>query len=273
VDPGLGGMIPDLGIPRPANVELASAELLYDVQAVKDAPATIIFANDRMKLQAAKWVPNDPRRGGADGLTWGYAAFNPVGVAVFDPATGGQRLATAAELESVIVEAMDAWTNRSCLKDPITRIQPGAVFPDMLTWGWLTSAFIPQFANLGILGITATFVFVENGELTDIDGNGAPDVAFREVYFNAHRVWSHAGPLGTIDLFSVVAHEAGHAFGSGHFGKVFVKTKDLPKLQQGDVSVIKYAPKAMMNAVYVSGRSEMHGTDNAGFCQIAAGQL
>jgi hypothetical protein len=268
VDVNLSRFVPDLGMPRPADAVIASVELLYDVQALEDAPATIILANDRTKLGPSAWVKNDPRRGGRAGLTWGYAAFNPAGVAIFEPTTGQLRLASPQELEDVVVEAMSAWTNRGCLKGPVTRIFPGASLPDMLTWGWLTSAQVPAFANLGILGITVTWNFPG-----DLDSNGRPDAAFREVFFNAHRVWSHNGPLNTIDLFSVVAHESGHAFGIGHFGKVFARAKDLPRIMAGEVDLIKYAPRAMMNAVYVSGRSEISGTDNASFCQISAGQL
>jgi hypothetical protein len=36
------------------------------------------------------------------------------------------------------------------------------------------------------------------------------------------------------------------------------------------ISDIKYAPKALMNAVYVTGRTDILGTDNSQFCQIWA---
>jgi hypothetical protein len=36
------------------------------------------------------------------------------------------------------------------------------------------------------------------------------------------------------------------------------------------ISDIKYAPKALMNAVYVNGRTDILGTDNSQFCQIWA---
>ncbi len=36
------------------------------------------------------------------------------------------------------------------------------------------------------------------------------------------------------------------------------------------IADVKYAPKALMNAVYVTGRNEIGGSDNASFCQIWA---
>lgn len=272
-DPSIVSIAP-YGGPR-SDVVLGSVQLLHDVAALKDGPSSLILANDRTKLQGAHWVPGDPRRGGFGGLSWGYLGFNPMAVNKFDPATGGVRPATPAELEARVVEAADAWLNRGCLKAPVRRVLPeDPMPPDIMIIGWLPSMFIPEFKDAGVLGITRTFVFVDpNGELSDIDGNGHADVAWREIYFNVHRVWSDNGPFPTIDLFSVVAHETGHGFGADHFGKVFVKAKDLDRLASLDFSVIKYAPRAMMNAVYINGRSQMSGTDNASFCQIANGQM
>jgi hypothetical protein len=63
-----------------------------------------------------------------------------------------------------------------------------------------------------------------------------------------------------VDVQSVVTHESGHEYGLGHFGKVFLNNK----------GVIQYAPKAIMNAVYVSSFRDLTGTDNASFCQLWA---
>jgi hypothetical protein len=57
-----------------------------------------------------------------------------------------------------------------------------------------------------------------------------------------------------------VTHESGHAFGLDHFGKVFIDNR----------GTIKYAPRSIMNAVYVSPFRELTGTDNASFCQLWA---
>lgn len=278
VDPSIANIRSQLGLPE-GNHVVARVELLYDMYAAHEAPATLILANDRVRLTVPQWVQNDPRRGGHSGLTWGYLGFNPVGVGFFDPATGAVRAATPGEVESRVVEAMGAWQDRPCFNAPLVRRFPGEAMPDIIHVGWLSKDFFPLFQNPGILGVTITSWFVNNLQEqipTDIDGNGRPDIAVTEIVYNAHRVWSNNGPLGSIDLFTVIAHESGHAFGLNHFGKVFVNGKRVTYNEQGqpviDVDDIKYAPKALMNAVYVTGRTDILGTDNGGFCSIWGGK-
>jgi hypothetical protein len=290
VDPNISNIALDVGRPV-GDYMIVRAELLHDVNALSNQSANIIIANDRTKLTEAQWVPGDPRRGGLPGLRWGYVGLED-GVEIFDPGViGFLRGPNPGELEARVVEGMAAWEGRKCSSSPIQRLtfeDPGV--PDIFQVGWLSADWFemtfPTLNTSAILGVTLTSVFVNSlTDLTptDIDGNGRPDIAFQDIIYNAggpatptmpnrRKIWSNNGPLGTTDLFSVITHESGHAFGLDHFGKVFVKTKDLPLLQNGDVSVIKYAPRSMMNAVYVTGRSEISGTDNAAFCQIWAGK-
>ena len=97
---------------------------------------------------------------------------------------------------------------------------------------------------------------------------GRGDVALKEIYYNPTFIWTNRGAPGFIDFFSVIAHETGHGLSLAHFGKVFITKKDQADGIQ--IADIKYAPKALMNAVYVQGRDEIRGSDNGSFCQIWA---
>ena len=279
-NPAIENIPVELGIPA-GDFAVASAQLLYDVEAVTGASPTLILANDRVKLTGAQWVKNDPRRGGHDGLRWGYLQAN-VPVPMFDPSVAGSiRAARPSELENGLVSAIAAWGARSCSSEPFTRLMPGQPgTPDIIQVGWQPNAwFVAMFGSSGssIIGVTLTSIFVNNlvdKIPTDIDGNGRPDLAQALIVYNAGKIWADNGPLGTVDLFTIAAHETGHALGIGHFGKVFVNKKNVliedgvPTISLAD---IKYAPKAMMNAVYITGRTDIMGTDHSSFCQIWAG--
>jgi hypothetical protein len=141
----------------------------------------------------------------------------------------------------------------------------GTPFADITHAGWLPGSFFDALLPNGsqfILGVTFSFGFIDNnGDPTDIDRNGYQDAAFREIYYNRAFPWttSATNPF-SVDIESTAAHEVGHAFGLGHFGKVFFD-------QNG---VIKYAPIALMNAVYVSAFRKITGADRSGFCAIWA---
>ena len=273
VDPSIADLRAQLGLEE-GDFVVASVELLYDMYAVQDPPPTLILANDRVRLTPPQWVPNDPRRGGRADLNWGYLAFNPIGAGMRDASTGSVRAATPQELEARIVEGMAAWQSQSCRRTPLTRVMPGAAAPDIIQVGWVPKQIFPLFNNPGVLGVTITSWYVNNlveKIPTDIDGNGRPDIARAEIVYNAHRIWSDNGPVGTIDFFSVIAHESGHAFGLNHFGKVFVAKKNVQYVNgvpQVSLEDIQYAPKALMNAIYITGRSEIAGTDHATFCGL-----
>ena len=277
VNPSLGDLVVETG--RPAgNYRIVRAELLRDVSAVHAASATLIIASDSGRLEPDQWVKGDPRRGGQPGLTWGYLGMN-AGARMYDPAFNGSvRPALAAELESRVVEAMAAWENLGCSGAPITRLFPGSPLPpDIFHVGWFPPAWFEQQFGPGVLGVTLTSVFIDpaTGEHTDIDGDGRDDVAFQDILYNAGPIWSDNGPMGTMDLFTIIAHESGHAFGLNHRGKVFATKKDVIMTAAGPTvraEDIKFAPKALMNPIYVAGRTDITGVENSTFCQVWGGR-
>jgi hypothetical protein len=273
-------------------LRVAKAEFIADTS-VQFASQTVI-ANDRMRGFGAEWVPGDPRRDGRIGTSY---VFDPrQGSAPFtrNPDGSGLRQVQFPELEPYLEEGMSAWRGRTCSTAPIARVGLGAnVDPDILDnlvfgsdgagrtysqvsdivqGGWQSrNFFIALFGPFGdgVIGVTFTFYFVDDaGELTDIDRNGKADIGLAEIYYNTRFAWGASQAPNVVDFYSIITHETGHSLGLNHFGKVFVTKRDgADGIQIAD---IKYAPKAMMNAVYVTGRSELAGTDNSSFCQIWA---
>ena len=291
-----------------SSLRVDRGELLYAAKAYDAASPTLVAANNRTHTLPYQWVPGDPRRGGADGVTYAIdpdlrtTAFGIPNLPAIE-VDGGARLSTQAELEGYIEEALQSWRDRRCADSPIERVAvPAGTDPDLLDQallgnpvnanyaqpsdivysGWQPPEFFeaitPGGAG-GILGVAFTFTFVDDQNTpdpaddveTDIDGNGKLDTGLVEVYFNPFFLWTNRGRPGDfIDFYSVITHESGHAIGLAHFGKVFITKKDASDGIQ--ISDIKYAPKALMNAVYVEGRDEITGSDNASFCQIWAHQ-
>lgn len=282
-----------------SKLRVAKAEIRYEGKAYDAQSPTVIFANDRTHVTPYQWVAGDPRRNGRIGVT--YAVDPVLRTSAFGlnnlPAieTGaGFRLSTQAELDGYIEEAMQAWRDRRCADAPIQRVAvPAGTDPDLLddfflgrptpspTYaqpadivqaGWQPPAFFENFTPGGsesILGITFSFVFADDqGVDTDINGDGKLDTALAEIYYNPTFIWTNRGAPNTIDFYSVIAHETGHGLSLAHFGKVFVTKKDAADGIQ--IADFKYAPKALMNAVYVTGRDEITGSDNGSFCQVWA---
>lgn len=283
-----------------AKVRIAKAELILDGKEWDGVSSSIIFANDRARGFGAEWVKGDPRRDGREGVNYAFGSNRSVFPRVVNP-DGSFRLATLAELDARIEEGMAAWRDKQCSAKPITRVAiPAGTDPDFLDElinslpvsgnyrqpadivqaGWMPSQFFRNFAGVAgnnILGVTFTFIFVDGDSdgdgfddvPTDIDGNGKADIGLSEIFYNARFIWTDAGRPGFVDFYSIITHESGHSLGLAHFGKIFVTKK---ATEDGVIflSEVKFAPRAMMNAVYFTGRSELAGTDNSSFCQIWA---
>lgn len=264
------------------------AELFMHADGYQGSSLTLV-ADDRSRGIGAEWVPGDPRRGGRTGVTYAIdprQAFGP-----FIQGGAGFQLLTFPQVEAQLEEGMSAWRAQQCAVSSIDRVAvPTGIDPDfidnlvfgsdgagrtvtqisdLVQGGWQPVSFFTAIGGPtggNILGVAFTLSFTSGGVPTDIDGNGKNDIGLVEIYYNGNRVWSNNGPLGTIDFFSIITHETGHGLGLGHFGKVFVTKRDAADGLQ--VSDVKYAPKALMNAVYIAGRSEIGGTDRSQFCQI-----
>jgi len=264
------------------DVELASAEISVAADSAGWQGATTLIANDRTLTLSSAFVPRDPRRGGSANISYIVDESNEF--AVSRTAALVPFLLTKTQLEPEIDASMLRWQNQpTCGAPAVTKVAYTGIDPDLIDGivlgdasrigtpladitqaGWLSRTFFDRLAPNGssfILGVTFTFVFVNNGVPTDIDHDGRADVAFREIYYNQRFFWTTDPTFQrAIDIQSVATHESGHAFGLGHFGLVFEDNK----------GVIHFAPRAVMNAVYVSSFRNLAGTDDASFCQLWA---
>lgn len=141
-------------------------------------------------------------------------------------------------------------------------IDASLIQADMTQVGFLGTGaiFAPETSTLGVT--YTLFWSDENGNLTDIDGNGKIDVAFREIYYNDQYNWADNGlegvqPDGTrlFDFPAVAIHEVGHGFSAAHFGSIGVHKGEL-----------KASPQAIMNAIYGGIQRDLTGRDTGSHC-------
>ncbi|MCU7550097.1 hypothetical protein OCK74_13315 [Chitinophagaceae bacterium LB-8] len=247
---------------------LYSADYITTAKSGK-AGQTIFFKDVGNKHLDVDFVPSDPRRGGRTNIT--YAIDNET---TTDNGLSHVQVATA------INNAMATWEAVKCSELNLTEIphngdlgwvQAFSGFggsldqvADIQHSGFLPGAFFDQIAPGGssfILGITYHFIFFdEDGNVSDIDGNGLADVSFAEIYYNDNFVWSTNSSTG-IDIESIALHESGHGLSQAHFGKAFLTNSN---------GKLHFTPKAVMNAAYSGEQRSLRGTDNGGHCSIWA---
>ena len=274
-----------------SNLRVARAEFIVDTSG-ELASSQVLLANERSRGLSYQWVDGDPRRDGRVGVTYAFDPYQGREPYTRNPDGSGLRQMPFAELEPQLETTMSAWRDLTCSDAPVTRAAvPTGTDPDVLDQlfmgsdgagrsyaqlsdivqgGWQLPSFFTTFAGAAgnnIIGVTFSFWFVdENGDPTDINRDGRADTGLAEIYYNTRFAWGNSGALNVVDTYTITTHETGHAMSLGHFGKVFVtKKKAADGLQIADVS---YAPKALMNAVYVTGRTEILGADNSQFCLV-----
>ena len=217
---------------------------------------TVFFSNVGNKQLSLDFLAGDPRSIGGD-LT--VFAIDPV-----DGATSSGL--SPAVTEAAIDRAMATWDNLNC-SDPlfaknIVNEDIGVVeaifgfggsfsfFGDIQHAGFMPAGFFDfLFGPNNILGVTFTFIWTD-----DLNADGIPEVAFREIYYNDRYSWADGG---NIDVETVALHEAGHGLSQAHFGTAF--------LSPGN-GALHFSPRAVMNAGYTGVQTTITATDNAGHC-------
>jgi hypothetical protein len=225
----------------------------------------VVFFSDRGNKQLnSDYVPNDPRNLG--GTTVPYLI-------------DGTQAVTTSGLNTInpTISAMNTWDAVTCsdgLNIPFGGITPFDVgfisnffgyggisgfFPGVIVHaGVLPRGFFDLLApggGSGILGVCFTLSYIE-----DINQDGKPDVALKEIYYNDAFNWQDVVATGGgVDYETVALHESGHALSQQHFGAVsgtFANGK------------IHFSPRALMNAGYSGVNRVVEKTDSAGHCSI-----
>ncbi|MGH7712961.1 MAG: matrixin family metalloprotease [Gemmatimonadaceae bacterium] len=225
------------------NASLAAQGLNIAIEAIEFYTIGLGRPSVRLHQAGDRWVPNDPRRL-AQGIDITYL------VDLSDGATASGL--TSAQTQTAIDAALTTWdTGRPLRKvDVVKRTDTGAdpdifdfffgfggfgnpFLADIVHAGWLPRAFFEAVfgpgGGTGALAFSVSFVFVDsNGVPTDVNGDGYPDTALAEVYYNDNFgnpagdrpgfPWVINLPLPGIDVQTVALHESGHGFGLGHFG-------------------------------------------------------
>jgi hypothetical protein len=177
---------------------------------------------------------------------------------------------------AAIKRAMQTWDNVTCSDLGMFQVPSNAAITtgfisallgyggslnytaDVVHAGWLPGSFFNLLAPQGstfILGATFTIIFTDDdGNPTDIDGNGKSDVAFRETYYNDAFTWKDGAHY---DVETIALHESGHSLSQQHFGKAFADAGS---------GQLHFAPRAVMNAAYSGIQTSINQTDLAGHC-------
>lgn len=265
------------------NARVTQVALIVDRNYPANHP--ILYVADRTLRMNSQFVANDPRRLSNVGLEWTFDTRRSTPRTLINGVPGILSSADAVQQTRLSVER---WVALPCysaefgeLPYPIApgyeniesvddfylggetqRFRPVA---EITVGGFLPASLFRQIFTFGdnILGVAYQFSFIDpiTRQHTDIDHNGKLDTAWTEIYFNDRHYWGDVtapgiDPNQVIDLQTVASHEAGHAFGLGHFGRTFETH-----------GVFNVAGYNIMSQFYVPNRS-LTGTPTATFCGI-----
>ncbi len=268
------------------NAALAAEDAPYRLSMIEtitdnpdEAGITVLWKNVGNKQLAHDFVPGDPRRSVAGG---GWSSDPNTITFAIDPFDGVTFNGVGASVTTAeILDAMGTWDGVTCSDPGLDRVSApidlgviaflnglgGSPFvvADLQYGGWQEV----EYAGATIAA-THTFIWIDDaGNPTDIDGNGAIDVAWREIYFDAVcqacvpvDFWNWEiddgvnEPGREIDIESITLHEAGHGLSQAHFGIGFVD----------DDGTLHETSNAVMAAAYAGPRIDLQGADEGGHC-------
>lgn len=268
------------------NAALAVADAPYRLSMIEtitdnpdEAGITVLWKNVGNKQLAHDFVPGDPRRGVAGG---GWSDDPNTITFAIDPFDGvSYNGVPASTTTAEILDAMGTWDGVGCSDPGLDQVASPVdlgviaflnniggspyVVADLQFGGWQEV----EYAGATIAA-THTFIWIDDeGNPTDIDGNGAIDVAWREIYFDAIcqacvpvTFWNWEiddgidEPGREIDIESITLHEAGHGLSQAHFGIGFVRFD----------GTLYETSDAVMAAAYAGPRIDLQGADQGGHC-------
>jgi hypothetical protein len=274
------GRAVNLGAARAGlNVRLAKVE----TYAVPNQVGQTIFFNDRAFRSGQDYVPHDSRRlwSGDQGLrqddiTYAVDGIDNLTHNGFDANPAIRRaMTTWDDVTSTTIPLTDygeAPFDLGLIQYIITGGASGLLYfvADITHAGFLPKAWFEDALGPGagdqVLAVTFSFYFADDdGNGTDINGDGQLDSAFAEVYYNNNPLFDWAidghgsSVLPDVDIQTVALHESGHALSQDHFGKAFQSRPGGP---------LHFAPYAVMNSAYSGVQQTLTGTDLAGHSQI-----